>query len=788
MSEGPKNSSHRWTADRPLENIEDDLLLREHFADRIAKEIYEWQHSDESLVISLNGIWGSGKTSFKNFVIQSLKRISDKNEGGIIPVVEFNPWRWSGQDKVLEAFFQEVGTVFNKDVLGDAKKAASLARLWEGLRVGTIAVSAVSGKLQESITAVMALLSGGSGVLSRSIENPTAKSLLEWTGIILFTVAAACGIFAPVAEKVAKFFKWNGEKPKKTLDECHDELRKELKTLKKSILVVIDDIDRLTKDETKLMVQLVKANANFPNVIYLLLFQKEIVAAALDTATAEKGHQFLRKIIQVELELPSPPDHMLRKMLLDALDQVHKRAKSRWTSQTRERWHELFEDAVWPYMKTPRDIKRFLSVFDFYFEGHVISGELDVNFTDLILIETLRMFDPAAYEVVRNGFQSRITASAMAIFNGKEVNSRFKDGVDGLINGRGLDPSEKLSLNALLRGMFPQASDGSSMDNEQWDRDSRVCHRRHFPKYFQLTAAPGDIPAAMVSELVEAGDNLELSVKILRGAADDGVLIRLFERIESAKKDFSQGNIESIVSALFSVSDSLPQIEDDGFSEEDGEMSLGRLCVSLLSQIASPEDRGEIFRRTVASIPAVTGPVICFSILKPRESRNLTSETQLDSNVVQAINEILITRLWQAAKNEDIWKNRKFCYMVWSLKNWGEGDQLKKWLTKSLADPDKLSVFLREMVELMTSSGGLGYRKIYSISFKDWSSFVDLDALSEYAKNLTVDEKDELLKAIVRKLVILTSPERVGDLPERAYVISWSSDGRFLEDKHDASF
>ena len=788
MPKETKNLLQRWTADRPLESIEEDLLLRGSFAERVAREIHGWQYSDESLVISLNGKWGSGKTSFKNFVLQSLKCLSDHKKG-TIAVVEFNPWRWSGQDKVMEAFFQEIGTVFNKDDLGDAKKAASLARLWEGLRVATVALADISEKFQKSITTAVALLAaGGSGLLSNSIQNPTAKSLLEWTGIILFTAATACGIFAPVAEKIVKFLKWKAAKPKKSLEECREELRKELETLENPILVVIDDIDRLTEDETRLMVQLVKANANFPNVIYLLLFQKEVVAAALDSATGEKGNEFLRKIIQVELELPAPPDHMLRKMLLDALDQVHKRAKSRWASQTRERWRELFEDAVWPYMKTPRDIKRFLSVFDFYFEGHVIRGELDVNFTDLILIETLRMFDPAAYAVVSRGFQSRITASAMAIFNDKEVNSRFKDGVDLLIDGRGLDAFEKLSLSALLRGMFPQASDGGGMDDEQWDRDSRICHRRHFPKYFQLTAAPGDIPAAIITELVEAGDNLELSVKILGGAADDGVLIRLFERIESAKKDFSQGNIESIVSALFSVSDSLPQIEGDGFSEEDGEMSLGRLCVSLLSQIASPKDRGEIFCRAVASIPAVTGPVICFSILKPRESRNLPSESQLDSNVVQTINEILVNRLWQAAKNGDIWKNRKFSYMVWSLKNWGAGEELKEWLTKSLADPYKLSVFLREMVGLTTSSSGRGFRKIYSISFKEWSSFVDMNVLSEHARTLIVDEKDELLKAIVDKLTILTSPKRVGDLPEKAYVISWDSDGRFVEDKHDAYF
>lgn len=551
--------------------LDEDLLLRGDFAERVAREISGWQYSDESLVISLNGKWGSGKTSFKNFVLQSLKAPSDHKNAKAIAVVEFNPWRWSGQDKVMEAFFQEIGTVFNKDDLGDAKKAASLARLWEGLRVATVALADVSEKFQKSITTATALLAaGGAGLLSNAIQNSAAKSVLEWTGIVLFTTATACGIFAPIAEKVAQFFKWKDAKPKKSLEECREELREELKTLKSPILVVIDDIDRLTADETRLMVQLVKANANFPNVIYLLLFQKEVVAAALDSATGEKGNEFLRKIIQVELELPAPPDHLLRKLLLDALDRVHKRAKTRWTAKSSERWRELFEDAVWPYMKTPRDIKRFLSAFDFYLEGHVVKGELDVNFTDLVLIETLRLFDPNAYDIVGRGFQKRITSTALAIFGDKEANSRFRDGVNVLVDGRELDASEKVRLRSLLRGLFPQASDGEGSDEDEWDRESRMCHRRHFPKYFQLVAVPGDIPAATLTKLVEAGDDLSLSRKILQGAANDGVLMRLFERILSLKKELSHKEIESIVTGLFSVSDDLPKMEVNDFFEEDG--------------------------------------------------------------------------------------------------------------------------------------------------------------------------------------------------------------------------
>jgi hypothetical protein len=61
-----------------------------------------------------------------------------------------------------------------------------------------------------------------------------------------------------------------------------------LKKQKDRILIVIDDIDRLNNDQIRQVFQLVTAVANFPNVTYLLSFDKEIVVNAL--AEVQKGN------------------------------------------------------------------------------------------------------------------------------------------------------------------------------------------------------------------------------------------------------------------------------------------------------------------------------------------------------------------------------------------------------------------------------------------------------------------------------------------------------------------
>lgn len=100
-----QGQKHKFSADRPIASREEDLLGRAGFADSLASAISGWK-GNESLVIALYGPWGSGKSSIKNIIMQSLQ-----SSEPALPLIEFNPWQWSGQNQLVEAFFQEIGLV-----------------------------------------------------------------------------------------------------------------------------------------------------------------------------------------------------------------------------------------------------------------------------------------------------------------------------------------------------------------------------------------------------------------------------------------------------------------------------------------------------------------------------------------------------------------------------------------------------------------------------------------------------------------------------------------------------
>src|SRR3972149_9365613 len=66
-----KIKKHQFSADRPVTSCKEDLLGRSGFAESLASAIKDWTGND-SLVITLYGPWGSGKSSIKNMVLEFL--------------------------------------------------------------------------------------------------------------------------------------------------------------------------------------------------------------------------------------------------------------------------------------------------------------------------------------------------------------------------------------------------------------------------------------------------------------------------------------------------------------------------------------------------------------------------------------------------------------------------------------------------------------------------------------------------------------------------------------------
>ena len=166
-----------------------------------------------------------------------------------------------------------------------------------------------------------------------------------------------------------------------TLENLKSSLIADLRLLQKPLLVIIDDIDRLTQEETRVVFQLVKANADFPNIVYLLLFQRDIVERRLTDETQE-GRDYLEKIVQVPFDIPRIEQVRLEKILFASLDHILEEDQKILKRFDQNRWGNLFYGGLRPFFKTLRNVYRYSSTFSFYVS--LLKAEPVNNFWTLI--------------------------------------------------------------------------------------------------------------------------------------------------------------------------------------------------------------------------------------------------------------------------------------------------------------------------------------------------------------------------------------------------------------------
>ena len=259
--------------------------------------------------------------------------LQEKPESEQPIIVRFNPWWFSGHEDLTKRFFAQLQAVLSK--------------------------SEVMEKLRKKLAIFAELIS----------EAPIP--------------------YASIAKTVADLLE------DKDVFELKTDITKALKEQQKRIWVIIDDIDRLTSDEIRQLFRLIKAVADFPNIVYLLAFDREVVVKAVEQMQDSSGEAYLEKIVQVPFELPLPDKTSLRKLLFERLQAILADIPDELFDQTY--WGNVYLDGIEHFITTPRDIIRLTNTLSVTYPA--VKGE--VNPVDFIAVETLRVFCPLAYDIIR---------------------------------------------------------------------------------------------------------------------------------------------------------------------------------------------------------------------------------------------------------------------------------------------------------------------------------------------------------------------------------------------------
>ncbi len=178
-----------------------------------------------------------------------------------------------------------------------------------------------------------------------------------------------------------------------------EELRDTLARVPAPIVILLDEVDRMQKEEILVLLKILRGVSSMPNVTFICAFSDREIKKQLSLG-ASISYDYLEKFFPVSLNL-APPDPVMIGRLLQARIKTAATNGNWFVGADEKTFAELLE-RMW--QDSPSRIctnlrKTNLLLNDLSTSARIIGRE--VNTLDLIGIETIRRFAPNIYQMVR---------------------------------------------------------------------------------------------------------------------------------------------------------------------------------------------------------------------------------------------------------------------------------------------------------------------------------------------------------------------------------------------------
>lgn len=425
--------------DKPEDLLKNDVLGMQTYAEKLAKFIIEYDKED-SLTININGVLGSGKTTFINFVkniISSQKNICmikipnlDLKEACPLIYQVFSIFLF-----ILDCFLKcillfilsffyfplliniiLIGFIFVlpiKQILFLLFKPYSL--IYKSIVINKKMFTIFKNSLEKKYSYILFDFSPWSyenvDSLIFNFLNELKKNCLYTNSNLVHYLSNYQSIIKDKSLSISLFLEFL-----KDMEQNNDN---DLNSIKKQInqilirsnikiIITIDDIDRLTKKEVLNICKLLKSIANFKNTIYLLPFDRNKVSQMLEDECSG-GIDYLDKITNFNFDLRKPNQEILKDFLLKKLEDIANKNNKKLLAKREQENEKLKEDFLNNFrlnysqnyeklfknkFQTIRQVKRYLNQTKFLYIQE------EVNIYDFLNLTAIEYFYPNIYNLI----------------------------------------------------------------------------------------------------------------------------------------------------------------------------------------------------------------------------------------------------------------------------------------------------------------------------------------------------------------------------------------------------
>ena len=477
------------------------------FVENLKNKVLSWPHED-SFCVSLEGPWGSGKSSIVNLLLNEIKQENNLffNEATLedneIIIMEFKPWIFSGKKELIQIFLNELKI--------ELKKKNKLSNL---------DISDISDAISEYAKEI-ALIS--------ALAGPAA------TAISLLLLRLISGF------------------RKKSLADLKEHINKALIKKKYKILITIDDMDRMSGLEIKEIFQLVKAVADFPNTIYLLSYDAHVVNSIFKKLKAGEVSECVEKIIQVRVDVPN----IVKRKVIDwFFNEINKIDTLGNEIKEDNRLSDVRGEMLPIFIKNIRGAKRILNRIIFKYSE--IKDE--VNSLDMVILEIFKNFVPDIYDEIKKDrfFILYVEDSQVNYIDTKRATTpesrRLLEKIPKEIR------SDMAKFISLLFPGFASSLDGeeSFIASKRTPDPKGVYNKASWRKYFQWEAGylESEVPANEAEDFFNEIDESLAFFSRLHGYFKQDRIINLLEGLEDKFNHLNVKKTTYLIKGLFKYGD-----------------------------------------------------------------------------------------------------------------------------------------------------------------------------------------------------------------------------------------
>lgn len=444
-----------WLSDDPLDELDDEELFgRAHLIERIIEVLGRVRGQSTSSTVALVGAWGSGKTTVLNGLSRRLSEPGDSTrralDGEQWRVAEFNPWMYSGALDLHVGFFQALRDALPRDAQWNDRKDR--------------------------------LLKFGHGAAP---------------------LAGLAGLVGVDGERV---FRQLLDAASDSLIQQRDKIESALREAKQPVLVIIDDLDRLTADELLHVFKLVRLVGRLPHVYYLLSYDEHTIVdllAKTDLVAADDDRRaldYLEKIVQVRLDMPLLRHPDIDQVVDRAISHVAAQHHVTITPQQRQRLTNAFDEVLTERLRSPRALKRVFGQIDAFLGA---LGE-EVAFDDFFLLTWLRTMEPGVYALIQRHQKELLGTSIFSlrdVHEPKQTSEQFRTEWVQRLQRAHVADTDVEDVFYLLQLLFPalepvyRRADLSRHESYRSPEPEpgRIHHRDYFDRYFAFGVPADDI-------------------------------------------------------------------------------------------------------------------------------------------------------------------------------------------------------------------------------------------------------------------------------------------------------